>query len=263
MLTRAADGRRPAAGALLAHDGGVRGREGVVEAALDLMRAADRHPLAIVAIPHERGPEAVADRCGKDGIPLVSVSAVASHVRRSQSLVRLVTECRLPFTSSLPSRIRGYRSDGDGAEYVVVIAGDVAGRAEVPVHLHARCQLGDALGSVLCGCGYELEQSMDIMKGQRAGIVVYFLEEDRARLDDPAHGGGIEKCADYDIAAQLLTETGARSFAVAAATPAPADALRARDLDVAGWIRLDGRADAGAALRQRVVRADATVAAKR
>jgi 3,4-dihydroxy 2-butanone 4-phosphate synthase/GTP cyclohydrolase II len=80
----------------------------------------------------------------------------------------------------LPSRHGSWTTRGfagaDGCEYVLLSQGDLA---EVPagpaplVRLHSECLTGDALGSVRCDCGEQLDMAMRRISAEGVGAIVY------------------------------------------------------------------------------------------
>lgn len=66
-----------------------------------------------------------------------------------------------------------------GAAGYALVFGDAERRPAPLVRIHSRCLYGDALGSDDCDCGPELEQAMDRIQRERAGVLVYLEQEGR------------------------------------------------------------------------------------
>lgn len=50
---------------------------------------------------------------------------------------------------------------------------------EIPVRVHSECLTGDALGSMRCDCGAQLEKAMEIIAQQGKGVILYLHQEGR------------------------------------------------------------------------------------
>jgi 3,4-dihydroxy 2-butanone 4-phosphate synthase/GTP cyclohydrolase II len=84
--------------------------------------------------------------------------------------VRRVGETRLP-TAHGTFAVVGYRDLSSGAEHVALVAGDPT-TPEAVVRVHSECLTGDALGSLRCDCGPQLDAALAAV-GERGGVVVY------------------------------------------------------------------------------------------
>ncbi|AYF79217.1 GTP cyclohydrolase II [Nocardia yunnanensis] len=86
----------------------------------------------------------------------------------------------------------------DGGHAVII--GDVEHRHTPPlVRIHSRCLYGDALQSDDCDCGPELDQAMDRIQWEDAGVLLYLEQEGRgAGLEVKARGLGITQALGYD-----------------------------------------------------------------
>lgn len=70
-----------------------------------------------------------------------------------------------------PFRAHAFRSRRDGTEHLALVA---AGKAEVPlVRMHSECLTGDALGSLRCDCGPQLQESLRRLATSPGGILLY------------------------------------------------------------------------------------------
>lgn len=85
-------------------------------------------------------------------------------------------EARLP-TRYGAFLVRSYL-DRDGSEPLVIIAGDVAGKRDVPVRVHSACLTSESLGSLRCDCREQLEFALNYVAGH-GGAVVYLHQEGR------------------------------------------------------------------------------------
>lgn len=83
--------------------------------------------------------------------------------------VEFVVETMIP-TRHGRFRVRGYRDLATGAEHLALVAGAPSGRALVRVH--SECLTGEALGSLKCDCGPQLDAALDAIAAE-GGVVVY------------------------------------------------------------------------------------------
>jgi len=114
----------------------------------------------------------VADPVATTGAPLASPATVI--VRRARE-----TEA----AASLPTRhgdlqIHVFRL-GDETEVVALVHGEVAGDEPVLVRLHSECLTGEALGSLRCDCGEQLEAGLEQVGRADRGVLLYLRHEGR------------------------------------------------------------------------------------
>lgn len=64
--------------------------------------------------------------------------------------------------------------DEKGVEHVALVKGDVRPNGPVPVvRLHSECVTGDALGSLRCDCGSQLQAALQAIGQAECGVLVY------------------------------------------------------------------------------------------
>lgn len=76
-------------------------------------------------------------------------------------------------------KIIGVENNKDKKDHIIVVKGDVVGRADVLVRLHSSCLTGDALGSLRCDCGDQLRSSLLKMEKESLGVLLYMQQEGR------------------------------------------------------------------------------------
>ena len=86
--------------------------------------------------------------------------------------------------SLLPTRwgtfdIHGFEDTADGKEHIAVSIGDIDGSEPVLVRIHSECLTGDALGSVRCDCGSQLQEAMKLIAETGQGVILYLRQEGR------------------------------------------------------------------------------------
>ncbi len=95
----------------------------------------------------------------------------------------MVTDApQLAATAKLPTpfaefQLRVYL-DADGKEHLLLSLGDLQGSPPM-VRLHSECLTGDALFSLRCDCGFQLEHAMKRIAEEGRGAVLYLRQEGR------------------------------------------------------------------------------------
>jgi len=177
--TRPADLARPGhVFPLRCREGGVLNRAGHTEATVDLARLAGAYPAGvlceIVSADKQsmaRLPELERFAAGH-GLPLISIADLIRFRRQKERLVKRVADARMPtewgeFTCYV------YESLLDGEQHVAMVKGAVQGENGVLVRVHSECLTGDALGSLRCDCGVQLQMALQRIATEGMGVVVY------------------------------------------------------------------------------------------
>jgi len=100
---------------------------------------------------------------------------------KRETSIDFVAETNLP-TLTGRFRLRGYRTNSSASismEPVAVIVGEVEGNENVPMRVHDQCFTSEVLGSTKCDCREQLEFSMEYIKKQGPGLVIYLQQEGR------------------------------------------------------------------------------------
>lgn len=196
-----------------AADGGVLTEPGPAEGAVDLARLAGCRPAGVLAqIVRADGRTADAADLAAfgavHGLDVVTTAELVEHRRRSETLVEAAARCRMPTRHGDFTAV-GYRSHPDGGEHLALVAGDVAGRSDVLVHLHDECLCGDVLGSRDCPCRSELEEALAAVAGHGCGVVLYRRPPGGLFGHPPDVGGPAPGRALLDA---VLTDLGVRTW---------------------------------------------------
>lgn len=244
---------------LRARPGGVLARNGHTEAAVDLARLAGLRPAgAIVEIAGEDGrmlrlPELI-PFARKHGLTIISIEDLIAYRKSAEPTVRREAETRLPTVFGTFTAY-GYRSTVDGVEHVALVHGEIgAGDGEdVLVRIHSECLTGDVFHSLRCDCGPQLETSLERIRDEGRGVVVYLRghegrgigllsklrayelqEQGRDTLDANLELGLPADARDYGAGAQILQDLGVRSVRLMTNNPDKTDALIRHGLRVSG-----------------------------
>ncbi len=158
-------------------EGGVLKRGGHTEAAVDLARIAGRAESGVLAeIVNEDGTMARLPElerfAAKHDLPIITIADLIRWRRQRERLVRRVAEATIP-TRWGKFTCYAYESLLDGTEHVALVRGAVQGMDDVLVRVHSECLTGDALGSLRCDCGPQLQQSIERIAEEGLGVVVY------------------------------------------------------------------------------------------
>lgn len=87
-------------------------------------------------------------------------------------------------SSQLPTRwgvfdIHGFEDAASDKEHIAITMGDVADGKPVLLRIHSECLTGDALFSVRCDCGAQLEEAMRRISAEGRGAILYLRQEGR------------------------------------------------------------------------------------
>jgi GTP cyclohydrolase II len=75
--------------------------------------------------------------------------------------------------------MHGFEDQQTGKEHVVLTLGEVAGEQPVLARIHSECLTGDALFSMRCDCGFQLQEAMKRISEHGSGAILYLRQEGR------------------------------------------------------------------------------------
>lgn len=169
---------------LRARPGGVRERAGHTEAAVDLMRLAGLSPVAVIGeVIAEDGemmrlPELL--ELGRESnVPVITIEELAAHLdavdpRNGEPIaartVSLRADTVIP-TEHGDMRFLAYRDRATGTDHLAIVSGDLTTAAPL-VRVHSECLTGEALGSLKCECGPQLDAALASIASE-GGVVIY------------------------------------------------------------------------------------------
>lgn len=94
----------------------------------------------------------------------------------SQVLIEKIASAQLP-TAEAIFTMTVFR-DVEGKEHMVIALGELSGEPPL-VRMHSECLTGDALGSLRCDCGPQLQEALRRIADEGRGAVLYLRQEGR------------------------------------------------------------------------------------
>ena len=168
---------------LRAKSGGVLQRAGQTEAAVDLARLAGLKPAGVICeIMKEDGTMARVPDLEKfsaeHDVKLVTTAQIIEYRHAYETQVKCAVETKLP-TPFGEFRLRAYESEIEDLTHLALIIGEPEGKDDALVRVHSACLTGDALHSLRCDCGEQLEAAMELVAREGEGVIVYLQQEGR------------------------------------------------------------------------------------
>ena len=98
--------------------------------------------------------------------------------------ISLVEKSSIPSAAHLPTvhgdfHIRVFHEESTGFDHVALTLGDMSGPDPVLIRMHSECLTGDALGSLRCDCGPQLESALQAIVEHGWGCLLYLRQEGR------------------------------------------------------------------------------------
>lgn len=242
---------------LRARSGGVLRRVGQTEAAVDLARLAGLAPAGVICeILNEDGTMARRSElevmAREHGLKFITVEQLVAYRLSRERLVTRVVEAPLR-TWWGDFHVIGYRTEIDDRVHVALVKGNVAGREDVLVRMHAENPLAETFGSTDEPGGNMLAGAMERIGRVGEGVIVYIhrdragdrlVERLRGIVDRPevepessTHG---QVLRDYGIGAQILLDLGLSSVRLLTNSKRHIVGLDGYALTVAGREPFDG-----------------------
>lgn len=75
--------------------------------------------------------------------------------------------------------MHGFADSETNKEHLALSMGDLAIGGAVLTRLHSECLTGDALFSMRCDCGYQLQEALKRIAAEGRGVVLYLRQEGR------------------------------------------------------------------------------------
>lgn len=92
--------------------------------------------------------------------------------------IEYIASCKLP-TPFGEFTMHGFEETATGKEHIALAMGDVGNGEPVLARAHSECLTGDALFSMRCDCGFQLEEALRSVSEAGRGVVLYLRQEGR------------------------------------------------------------------------------------
>jgi len=246
-----------------ARPGGCLVRAGQTEGSVDLARLAGLKPAAVICeIMNDDGTMARVPQlrrfCEKHGLKMCSVEDVIKYRTRTERIIQHRVSFRLP-TRWGEFNCYGYTSAVEPHMHLALCRGEIgpSGEGRWPIHedpvlvrVHSQCLTGDALGSLRCDCGAQLQKALQMIDEAGEGVLLYMRQEgrgiglehklqayalqDRGRDTVEANEelGFLPDERDYGIGSQILFDLGLRKLDLMTNNPRKYEALAAYGLEI-------------------------------
>ena len=204
---------------LMAREGGTLVRAGHTEAAVDIARLAGLSPAGVICeIMNDDGTMArlpdLVTFAQHHNLKLGTIADLIAHRRRTERLVRRVTEGTLNHAVGGEWKLIVYVNTIEHAEHLVLVKGDLSAPGPVPVRMHGVDLLNDLLGETTRGA---LTKSMAMIAREGRGAVVLLREMRATTISErvrqlAAAERPRNELRDYGIGAQILLDLGVRDL---------------------------------------------------
>ena len=115
---------------------------------------------------------------GRTSDPAVSLASGDILAFHAEADLVIAARARLPVETSERGEIVAFRSTRDASEHVALMLGEPSGDSPL-VRIHSECLTGDALGSLKCDCGPQLDDALAAIAASGWGILLYLRQEGR------------------------------------------------------------------------------------
>src|SRR5271169_1619821 len=162
---------------LRAREGGVLVRAGQTEAVVDLARLAGLRPGGVICeIMNDDGTMArvpqLREFCERHNLKMISVADLIRHRLQTERFVSRQSEGCLR-TEFGDFKTIVYSSNILPEMHLALVYGEIAGRENVLVRMHSHCIYGDVFGSLECECHLVVQNSLQRITEEGAGVLVY------------------------------------------------------------------------------------------
>jgi 3,4-dihydroxy 2-butanone 4-phosphate synthase/GTP cyclohydrolase II len=172
-------------------------------------------------------------------------------------LVRRVSEARIPtkhgdFTAYV------FESLLDGTEHVAFVKGDISKAESTLVRVHSECLTGDIFGSMRCDCGVQLDNALERIAAEGAGVLVYLRghegrgiglghklraytlqDQGRDTVEANVELGLPIDSREYGIGSQILVDLGVTKMRVMTNNPSKYGGLEGYGLEIVERVPLE------------------------
>ena len=94
-----------------------------------------------------------------------------------------MSSCKFASESKLPTKFGEFTistfEEPCGKDHIALTIGDIQDEAAVMCRVHSECLTGDALHSLRCDCGPQLQAALKMLAQNKTGILLYLRQEGR------------------------------------------------------------------------------------
>nr|WP_300307074.1 GTP cyclohydrolase II [Halomonas sp.] len=169
--------------------------------------------------------------------------------------IRFIAASRLP-TPWATFTMHGFEDEATGKDHVALTLGKLDDGQPVLGRVHSECLTGDALFSMRCDCGYQLQEAMKRIADEGRGVILYLRQEGRGigllnkirayHLQDQGADtveanerlGFAADLRRYDLCIPMLEHLGISGLRLMTNNPRKVDALTQAGVDVVERVAL-------------------------
>lgn len=170
--------------------------------------------------------------------------------------IRFIAASKLPTPFGVFT-MHGFEDSETGKEHVALSFGNVGNGDPVLVRAHSECLTGDALFSMRCDCGYQLEEALRTVAEAGQGVVLYLRQEGRGigllnkirayHLQDQGADtveanerlGFKADMRDYSMCQPMLATLGIKTIRLMTNNPRKVQALSTAGVEIASRVPLE------------------------
>jgi len=168
---------------LKAVKGGVLKRAGHTEGTTDLARLSGCKSIGLLCeILNEDGTMARMPQLEKIAkkfdLKIATITDLIEYRRRNEQIIEDSVQTNLP-TDYGDFTLHLFESIIENQHHLAIVMGDISGDEPVLVRVHSECLTGDALHSIRCDCGMQLDTAMQLIAKEGRGAILYMRQEGR------------------------------------------------------------------------------------
>ncbi|WP_066775581.1 GTP cyclohydrolase II [Sphingomonas sp. CCH5-D11] len=183
------------------------------------------------------------------GAAEVTLSSAEIDAHEDAVRLTIAARARLPVAHAEDAEIVAFRTPEGPGEHVALLIGTPQGEPPL-VRLHSECLTGDALGSLKCDCGPQLDAALKAIAKSGWGILLYLRQEGRGiglvnklrayalqdqgfdTVDANTRLGFAIDARDFGVAARMLDLLGQREIRLLTNNPGKVAGLEVRGITV-------------------------------